>query len=43
MVWPLNLDADQKYHTPRTEENVDKAAEDMGLDDLNSELVGERL
>ena len=29
-------------HTPRTEENVDKAAEDMGLNDLNSELVGER-
>ena len=36
------LDEGKKYHTPRTEENVDKAAEDMGLNDLNSELVGER-
>ena len=36
------LDEGKKYHTPRTEENVAKAAEDMGLNDLNSELVGER-
>jgi hypothetical protein len=36
------LDEGAKYHTPRTEENIDKAAEGMGLNDLNSELVGER-
>ena len=36
------LDEGKKYHAPRTEENVGKVAEDMGLNDLNSELVGER-
>ena len=36
------LDEGEQYHTPQTEENVDKAAEDMGLNDLKSELVGER-
>ena len=35
------LDEGQKYHTPRTPENVKKAGGDMGLCELSSQLAGE--
>ena len=36
------LDEGSKYQIPRTDENVEKAADDMGLNKLSSALKGER-
>ena len=36
------MDEGEKYHTPRTDENVEKACHEMGLDELDEEDAGER-